>query len=186
MPLPPAQAQALLDAPGAQSSTVTRSVDPQEALAAASLPGAVVSVAPGLSLSQAVGLSPSVSLSAGASAVVGPAAADTPSCAASSMTTPWGLWPYDLHITDTTYWCVVVGDHITYRSSSVDAWGTFCGTGWTTSQLISGGIGFSWFVMRSSAGFSCPTTIPWITLHPSHYEDVSRNDWGSTSIVATG
>jgi hypothetical protein len=40
--------------------------------------------------------------------------------------------------------------------------------------------------MRSSAGWSCPTTFPWITLHPSHYEDVSRNVWGSTGYAGNG
>jgi hypothetical protein len=39
--------------------------------------------------------------------------------------------------------------------------------------------------MRSSAGFSCPTVIPWVTLHPSHYEDIARNSWGSTSEVGS-
>jgi hypothetical protein len=28
--------------------------------------------------------------------------------------------------------------------------------------------------------------IPWITLHPSHSLDVSRNAWGNSAIVATG
>jgi hypothetical protein len=41
-------------------------------------------------------------------------------------------------------------------------------------------------VMRSSAGWSCATVVPWVTLHPSHYEDVSRNDWGSTAEVGSG
>ena len=185
-PLPPAQAQALVDGPAVQSPVVTRPVSAQEALAAASLPGATVYVAPGLSLAQAVGLGPAVSLSTGPSAVVRPAAAAAPACAANVMTTSWGTWPYDQHIADTTYWCAVPGDHITYHSSSVNATGTFCATSWTTSQQISGGIGYSWFVMRSSAGWSCPTVVPYISLHPSHYEDVSRNAWGSTSLVGTG
>ena len=40
------------------------------------------------------------------------------------------------------------------------AGGTLCSTNWTGSALISGGIGYSWFVMRSSAGFACPTRDP--------------------------
>jgi hypothetical protein len=184
--LAPAQAQALIGAPGAQTTSVTHAVSPQEALSAASLPGAAVSVAPGLSLLQAVGLSPVTSPSTGSSALARPAVADTPTCAANEVQTSWSTWPYDLHLSDTTYWCMVYGDHITYHSSTVNATSTFCGTSWTTSQQISGGIGYSWFVMRSSAGWSCPTTFPWITFHPSHHEDVSRNDWGSTAVVETG
>ena len=40
--------------------------------------------------------------------------------------------------------------------------------------------------MRSSAGFSCPTVIPWITLHTSHYEDINRTDTGGTKEVNSG
>ena len=158
-PLPQAQAQALIDAPAAvQSSSVTRPVSAREALAAASIPGAIVSVAPGMSLTQAVGLAPAVSLSAGPASVVRPIGATVSSvgCSANAAWHEWGTWPYQQRITDTTYWCAVYGDHITYTSSSASASGTLCGTGWTSSQLIGGGIGYSWFVMRSSAGWSAP------------------------------
>ena len=185
-PLPEAQAKALVGAtPAVQSGSVTRTVSPQEALAAGALPGATVSISPGLSLTQAVGLAPSATPSAVVHPI-GAAAAASTGCAASAAWHEWGTWPYQQRITDTTYWCMVVGDHITYTSSSVTATGTICGTGWTTSQLISGGIGYSWFVMRSSAGWSCATVVPWVTLHPSHYEDVSRNDWGSSAEVGSG
>jgi hypothetical protein len=173
-PLVQAQAQALATAPAAVASgSETRAVSPQEALAAAGLAGATVTVAPGLSLRQAVGLAPAVSTAA------------VTACSANAAWHEWGTWPYQQRITDTTYWCAVYGSHITYRSSSVAGSGTLCGTSWTTSQLVSGGIGYSWFVMRSSAGFACPTVVPWITLHPSHYLDVSRNAWGSTAEVGS-
>ena len=174
-PLPVAEATALAAAGGSSGST-TWAVSAAEALAAASQPEATVSVAPGLSLREAVGL--------GSTAPVAAEAAS--GCAANAAWWQWGTWPYEQRITDTTYWCAVYGDHITYRSSSVTGGGTLCSTNWTGSALISGGIGYSWFVMRSSAGFSCPTVIPWITLHPSHYLDVSRNSWGNSAIVATG
>ena len=29
-------------------------------------------------------------------------------------------------------------------------------------------------------GWSCPTVVPWLNLHPSHYMDYSRNAWGNT------
>jgi hypothetical protein len=188
-PLPQAQAQALIDAPAAvQSTSVTRPVSAREALAAGSAPGAIVSVGPGMSLAQAVGLAPGVSLSAAPASVVRPigTAVSAVGCSANAVTVAWGLWPYDQHITDTTYWCAVYGDHITYTSSSATATGTLCGTSWTSSQMIGGGIGYSWFVVRSTAGWTCPTAVPWVTLHPSHHIDVSRNAWGSTSLVATG
>jgi len=188
--LPAAQAEALVaSTPTVQSGSVTRKVSAQEALAAAASPGATVSLAPGYSLTQAVGLAPEPA-PAGAvpSPVVRPigAAVNYVGCNANAAWHQWGTWPYEQKITDTTYWCAVYGDHITYTSSSVTATGTFCGTSWTTSQLISGGIGYSWFVMRSSAGWACPTVIPWVTLHPSHYEDVSRNAWGSTAEIGSG
>src|SRR6266403_822616 len=122
-PLPAAQAQALINAPAAvPSGSVTRAVSLQEALAAASLPGATVSVAPGLSLEQAVGLAPARSLSAVRRSAV-------TACAANA-------------------------DHITYTSSSATGSGTLCGVDWTSSQTVSGGVGYSWFVTRSRAGFS--------------------------------
>jgi len=177
-PLAPAQAQALANAaPVVQTGSVTRSATPQEALAAAALPGATVSISPGLAPSEAVGL-------ASVARPIAPAAASN-ACWANAYWRQWGTWPYEQKITDTTYWCAVYGDHITYTASSVTGTGTFCGTSWTTSQLIGGGIGYSWFVLRSSAGFSCSTVIPWVTLHPSHYIDVSRNDWGSTAEVGS-
>jgi hypothetical protein len=188
-PLPQAQAQSLIDAPGAAPSiSATRPVSAREALAAASAPGAVVSVAPGMSLLQAVGLAPAVSLSAAPASVLGPvgATASSVGCSSNAVTASWGTWPYEQHLTDTTYWCAVYGDHITYTSSTTTATGTLCGTAWTTTQMISGGINYSWFVTRASAGWSCPTAIPFFSLHPSHHEDVSRNAWGSTSVVETG
>jgi hypothetical protein len=179
-PLPETQALALINAPAAiPSGSVTRAVSMQEALAAASLPGASVSLAPGLSLQQAVGLAPERSTSAvRRSAYTG--------CSANAAWHEWGLWPYQQRLTDTTYWCAVYGDHITYTSSTTSGSGTLCGTDWTSSQIVSGGVGYSWFVTRSQAGFSCPTVIPWITLHPSHYLDVSRNAWGSTAVEGSG
>jgi hypothetical protein len=100
----------------------------------------------------------------------------------------WGTWPYQQRITDTTYWCAVYGSHITYRSSTTTASGTLCAVNWRARQLIGGGVGpgFTYFTMRSSAGFACPTVIPWITLHTTHHEDVKRTDKGATTLVGSG
>ena len=165
-----------------QSGSTTRAVSSQEALAAATTPGATVSVAAGMSLTQAVGLAPAPA----AVARPIPTTASSVACSANAAWHEWGTWPYQQRITDTTYWCAVYGNHITYTSSSATATGTLCGTDWAKSQRISGGIGYSWFVTRSTAGWSCPTVIPWVVLHPSHYEDVSRNAWGGTAEVGSG
>jgi hypothetical protein len=175
-PLPQAQAVALAGGPAAVSSgSVTRRVSAQEALAAAALPGALVAVAPGLSLGQAVGVAPAV-------------AAALTACSANAAWHEWGTWPYQQRITDTTYWCAVYNRHITYRSSSATGSGTLCATNYAASQLIGGGVGrgFTYFTVRSSAGFACQTVIPWITIHTNHHEDVKRNDVGRTTWVGTG
>jgi hypothetical protein len=100
----------------------------------------------------------------------------------------WGTWPYQQRITDTTYWCAVYGSHITYRSSTTTASGTLCAVNWRARQLIGGGVGpgFTYFTIRSSAAFACPTLIPWITLHTTHHEDVKRTDKGATTLVGSG
>ena len=181
-PLPEAQAEALVAAPAAvPGGSETWSVSPQEALSAASLPGATASIAPGLSLRQAVGVAPGTG-----SGIAQPTTATAVGCSANRAYRTWGTWPYQQQLSDTTYWCAVYGDHITYYSSTVNATGSLCDTGWTSSQVISGGIGYSWFVVRSSAGWSCPTVVPWLNLHPSHYMDYSRNAWGSTEYVGSG
>lgn len=98
----------------------------------------------------------------------------------------WGTWPYEQRVTDTTYWCALLGKSITSRSTSVTGTGTFCGTNWTSYSVISGGVGYPWFTTRSSAGFACQTVIPWITLHENRWIDVNRTDSGGTTEVASG
>jgi hypothetical protein len=188
-PLDPDTAAALVAGSPETSGSSTRAVSSREAFRSASDPGANVWVDPGLSLAQAVGLAPAASVETSAATTAGPDAAIvglTTVCWANAAWHEWGTWPYQQRITDTTYWCAIYGSRITYRSSSVTGSGTLCGTSWTSSQLVAGGVGYSWFTMRSSAGFSCPTAIPWLVLHPSHYEDIARNDWGSTSTVRSG
>jgi hypothetical protein len=172
-PLPLGQAQAFAGGPSIAGVSVTRPVSAQEAFAAAATPGAVVGVAAGLSLGQATG-------------TASPTAEQTTACSANTAWRTWGTWPYEQKLSDTTYWCAVYGSRITYYTSTVNATGTICGSSWTSSQLISGGIGYSWFVLRSSGGWSCPTAVPWLSLHPSHYIDISRNAWGSTAEVGSG
>ena len=114
--------------------------------------------------------------------------ATRPVCWANYIWHQWGTWPYQQRVTDTTYWCAVYNSHITYRTSMTTASGTLCGVDWRAGLLIGGGVGpgFTYFTRRASAGFSCQTVIPWITIHTTHHEDVKRNDRGVTTLVGTG
>jgi hypothetical protein len=178
--LSPDDAAALANAPAADpSGSSMREVDGGAALTASTLPGADTWVESGVSADAAVGLA--TLNEAGSSASL------RPICWANAAWRQWGTWPYEQRLTDTTYWCAVYGSHITYRSSSTTATGTFCGTAWTASQLIGGGVGpgFTYFTTRSSAGFSCATVIPWVTIHTSHHQDVKRGYKGGTSFVGS-
>ncbi len=185
--LAPDDAQIAIDGPESGGLTATTVVDGATALAAASAPGADTEAEPDLSPDEAVGLAP---LPGGSGAPAGGGSLATTGnrsiCWANAAWHQWGTWPYEQRITDTTYWCAVLGVKITYRTSSVTIGGTLCGYNWRASQLIGGGVGFPFFTMRSSAGFSCPTVIPWITLHPSHHVDVRRDDRGGATFVGSG
>jgi hypothetical protein len=184
-PLAPDAAAALVAAtPVVSSGSTVRGVSATEALGAASAPGASVWSAPGLSLRQAVG-AVAAQTAAAASAVVAAAATFT-GCWANAAWRQWGTWPYEQKITDTTYWCAVIGGRITYRASTPTASGTLCGVSWRANALVGGGAGFTWFTIRTSAGFSCPTVIPWVVIHPSHWMDVTRNSGGGTSFGGSG
>lgn len=176
--LSPADASTLANAPAPDpsSGSSTSAVDSATALAASSAPGADTFVEGGDSPEAAVGLS------------LATPASLRPICWANAAWHRWGTWPYQQKLIDTTYWCAVYGNHITYRTSSTTASGTFCATGWTASQLIAGGVGpgFTYFTTRSSAGFSCATVIPWIVLHTTHHQDIRRGDKGGTSFVGSG
>jgi hypothetical protein len=181
-PLAPDQAQALASsAAPIPSGSTTSSVDGRTALNASTLPGAVTEIESDISPEAAVGI---VALNDG-NAI---SATTRPVCWANAAWWQWGTWPYQQRVTDTTYWCAVYGSHITYRSSTTSASGTLCGVEWRSNALIGGGVGkaFTYMTNRASAGFSCQTVIPWITLHTSHHEDVKRTDRGVTTFVGSG
>jgi hypothetical protein len=172
VPLSPDLAEALATAPAAvPSGEATTEVSPADALAASTLPGADTSTDPGLTPAEAVGLPGDSSVSADASLL-----STTRMCWADKGWYEWGTWPYDQRLTQTTYWCAVYGDHITYRTTTVTTGGTLCSTMWRASALIGGGIGFPGMTIRASAGYSCPTVIPWLTLHPSRHLDIFFGD----------
>jgi len=180
-PLPPDQATTLASTDAAVTSgTSTQPADGSAVLDASAVPGAETSIESDMSPQAAVGL--------GAPDDGSVLSATRPVCWANYRWHQWGTWPYQQRITDTTYWCAVYSNHITYRTSSTTASGTLCGVEWRTAQLIDGGIGrgFTFFTNRASAGFSCETVVPWITIHKTHHEDVKRNDRGGTTVVGTG
>jgi hypothetical protein len=180
-PSPPDQATTLASTDAAVTSgSSTQPVNGSDVLDAAALPGADTSIESGLLPQAAVGLDPLVESNVLSSS--------RPVCWANYMWHQWGTWPYQQRITDTTYWCAVYNNHITYRTSTTTASGTLCGVDWRASQLIGGGVGrgFTYFTIRASAGFSCQTDIPWISIHKTHHEDVKRNDRGVTTVVGTG
>jgi len=180
-PLPPDQAQALADAPAdVPSGSSTTAVDGRTALNASTVPGALTSIESGITPDAAVGLAP---LNDGESI-----SATRPVCWANAGWRQWGTWPYQQRVTDTTYWCAVFGSHITYRTSTTTASGTLCDVSWRSGALIAGGVGkgFTYFTHRASAGFACPTVIPWIVIHTTHHEDLKRTDRGVTTFVGSG
>jgi hypothetical protein len=185
-PVTPDLAQTLADAPAdvPDGSSPATAVDGLAVLKASMQPGADTLIEPGDSPQQAVGLADLSGTNADTDGVPLKRA----SCWASAMWHQWGTWPYQQRITDTTYWCAVVGNHITYRTSSTTASGLLCGIGWRANALIGGGVGpgFTYVTNRASAGFSCQTDIPWIAIHTSHYLDVKHTDRGVTTQVGSG
>lgn len=179
-PLPLDQAQVVASGNSGSGSSTT-AADGLTVLSAAATPGANTTIEAGISADAAVGLAP---LNDGS--VI--SATMRPVCWANAAWWQWGTWPYQQRITDTTYWCAVYGNHITYRTSTTTASGTLCGVEYRANSLIGGGVGkyFTYFTNRASAGFSCQTIVPWITLHTSHYEDVKRTDRGATTFVGSG
>lgn len=177
-----AAAAALLAAVAATAAGTARAdggaATPSDPSTAAALAGAIAPVASGSSTT----LVPS------STAVESPdATALAPIwCWATAFWHQWGTWPYEQRVTDTTYWCAMLGKSITSRSPTVTGTGSLCATNWTAIALISGGVGYPWFTQQSSAGFACPTVIPWITLHENRWVDVNRTDTGGTSEVASG
>lgn len=177
-PYSPDAATAAASAPESSGVSVASVEDPSTALAAASAPGADTEVEPDLTPQQAVGIAPSSdSTTTATSRIV---------CWTEQAWGQWGIWPYHQKIVDTTHWCARYGTKITFRTTSVSASGLLCGVSWRSALLIGGGVGYPTFTERSSAGFSCPTDIPWITLHPTHHLDVKRDAFGNATIVGSG
>jgi hypothetical protein len=163
-PLDPAQAQTLAGTPGHPLPTTVTAISKADALSAMTAPDAATT------------------LSAGFSSVAQAIAAST-GCASWQSGYGWGTWPYDQEVYDHTYYCAVSGDHITSRSTRVTVGGTLCGAESRDNWVTTGGIGYFWMVVHAEARFSCPTVIPYITLHPTDWLETSYNAWGNASQV---
>jgi hypothetical protein len=101
------------------------------------------------------------------------------SCWEHSPWTQWGTWPYQQRVTDHTYWCAVYGRYITYRAQHVLLGTSLCSHSSPYGFRISGGVNHSWVETQAGGSFSCPTTIPWFTLHYDRWFRVARNAWGN-------
>jgi hypothetical protein len=163
-PLDPVGAQALAAAPSESLGASATPVSRAEALAALTRPGATTAVAPGFTTPQL-------------------AVAAANACFSWASGWHWGTWPYEQEIWDHTYYCAVYGSYITYRSTTVTAGGTLCGVESRDDWISSGGIGYFWMVVHAQARFSCPTVIPYISIHPTDWLETAYNAWGNASQV---
>jgi hypothetical protein len=160
----PDAAQALAAAPGYSLGTTVTAISKQDALAALQQAG------------------PATVLAAGFSTAAQAVAAST-GCASWQSGWGWGTWPYDQQVYDHTYYCAIAGDRITSRSTTVTAGGTLCGTESRDNWITSGGIGYFWMVVHAQVRFSCPTVVPYVSLHPTDWLETSYNAWGNASQV---
>lgn len=163
-PLDPTDAQTLASTPGGSLGTTVTPVSKQDAIAAAQLPGASTVVAPGFASTTA-------------------AVAASSGCASYQSGWRWGTWPYDQEVYDHTYYCAITGQYITYRSTVVTVDGTLCSAESRDDWITSGGIGYFWMVVHAQARFSCPTAIPYVSLHPTDWLETAYNAWGNAAQV---
>lgn len=162
----PAAVANAVSGPIIRGSDAPRRVSVQEARSAAAMPGARVEVPKETTPAQSVGSD-------------GAAATAAEYCWQHSPWMQWGTWPYQQRVTDHTYWCAVYGRYITYRTQYVRLGTTLCDHSGAYGFRISGGVNHSWVETQAGGHFSCPTTIPWFTIHTDRWFRVARNAWGN-------
>ena len=163
------EAASLADAPGSLTSTGIQAISPEEAFAASQLAGAETEFfSPALAADSATG-----------TAAVATA---TSTCWYITWNHSHGTWPYDQHISLHTSWCGN-GSWITSRSSWTSHDETLCDGHDAYTHKILGGVGYSSVTVEGGAYFSCPTTIPWITIHTHVWEQIKYTAWGSSWAV---
>lgn len=89
-------------------------------------------------------------------------------CYARTITGTWGTWPYQQSVHDYTYWCATAV--ITYRTTHVQLETTLCSGSGAYAFRYAGGLGYPDVIVQAGGDFSCPTAIPWITLHTARWQ----------------
>lgn len=185
--LTPGQLKAAANAPRQDiTSSAPRVVSPEEALAAASLPGAVTETARGVTPAQAtVGLTKASAAQQAVAGVTLAAAAGAYTCWNWDPSYQWGWTPQQRILIEHRYWCAYLGGTIQYRTSSVRGSTTFCSWSNPYTYRYSGGVGYTWVKAQDGASYSCPSGIPWLTYNFDQWMRPSTNSWGNGSIEET-
>lgn len=145
-----------------------REVSAQEALGAASRPGADTEVAAGQTPEQATGAT------TGADVAItqeveddggGPGGAYK-LCSFGTLSAQWGTWPMQQIVNDNTYWCWSTPSlNITYRSTTVTTSTAVCSGDSPYSFRYAGGLGVPYVYIEAGAYFHCQTPYPWISVN---------------------
>jgi len=114
------------------------------------------------------------------------------SCSGARYNQVWhlhrGTWPYNqetyLHVS----WCGKGGRSgtITYRNMWTTHNGNLCSGYGDYANVVSGGVGYSQITIEGGAYFSCPTTIPWVTIHKHRWMQIRFFPDGSSRAIAWG
>jgi hypothetical protein len=172
-----AQAQAAMTAGSVSTGVATQQVSPAVVAAAAAQPGAVtLGVIP----------APDGTVPATPSAALAPLDATAVSCWAVNSGWTWGLAPYNQHLNDLTYWCAHYNAAITTVTTTPSASSLLCDSSASGGQVIGGGVGYRYVDEQVNGNWACPTVLPYITLHSSHYLQTSHNSIGSSQQIGEG
>jgi hypothetical protein len=177
-PLPPPQAQNA--ATHGHSRGATRTVVPLSSVEnAAQQPGAYVEGTPPANPSQAA-----VTKLAATAAVrtIRPFAnVGDYVCWNFSLWSQHGTWPYQQRVTEQRYQCAYYGKWMYYRVTHVLLGTTLCSGSGAYAFIYSGGNFYTWAEVQAGGNFSCPTNLPYVTLHTQHWQRFSVNVWGNWS-----
>ncbi len=101
-----------------------------------------------------------------------------------SMT--WEGWsPWSRKVTQHTYLCGQWAGAITARTTWTTADAALCSHD-AYNYKVGGGISYSWVYVESGGYFSCPTAIPWVTLHVRDWFRVYYVTQGGAWILESG
>jgi hypothetical protein len=110
-------------------------------------------------------------------------------CAGTRYNAVWhlfrGTWPYGQKIYLHSSWCGKAGA-ITYWSAWTSHNTDLCSGSGDYANLISGGRGYGQVTIEGGAYFSCPTTVPWLTIHKHRWMQIRFFPGGSSTAIAWG